>query len=327
MPVSVSKTPRPLEATAPPPPGISPDVQAIIDAVTGGAAQKSTDAEVTAQRKLNIRQDYAKYIADIYGVDLSIAETFLRSNPSILASLITNFDLADDEAQTRLTKLLLEMENQGVLGQNLGQKLGTLTNSITTRTLSPGEAEAIFNLELEWQKQEKTAPLQAAQALQKLGPGFVPQSFAGSSMPGFEEGGAYRNLLPGMNPEMFKYQPTAPGAVASLAQMFKPTQNEAMQMARMAMANALKTGIGSTSTTQSTSTPMGGGLRPPTSLQQAASAQGILGQNPQLTGPIPQPQQFPQTLGPPIPPGMAPQPQAPQPNMLQQLWQRLFGGR
>lgn len=326
MPVTPRQPARPVAAPAPPPPGLSPEAQAIIDSLTGGGAARETEPEVAAQRRINIRQDYAKYISDIYGVDLAIAETFLRNNPDILASLITNFDLADNEAQTRFAKLLLEMENQGVLGQNLGQKAGTLTQSITTRTLSPSEAEAIFKLELEWQKQEKTAPLQAAAALKSLGPGFVPQSFAGSSLPGFEEGGAYRNLLPGVNPEMFKYQPTAPGTVASLARMFVPDQNEAMLMARMAMQKALQSGISSTSTTNTTSTPLGGGTTAPTSLQQAAAAQGILGQTPSLTAPIPAPpQQWPEILGPPIPPGIAPQPQPQQPNLLQQLWQRLFG--
>ena len=224
-----------------------------------GGDEEEDVKPVTTAGKINITQDFAKLLADTRGGGpeaTAFALSFLGENPDLTSQLYTNYDIASAEGTDKFTKMMLELERIAPMGQKLGNKSTTLSNSVTTRTLSPSEAESIFNLELKFQQLAKQAPLEAAKF---LAPGFTPELFRGSHMPGFEEGGVYRNALPGMNPKMFEYQPTPPGAIDTIARMFTPDENESMQMARMAMQNALKTGISSTSTTSGSSTTTGSG--------------------------------------------------------------------
>ena len=276
---------------------------------------------LTIQNKINIYQDYAKVLADTRGGGpqaMAAALSFLENNPELSSALYSNYDIAAPEGMEKFSKAMLDLERMGALGTNLGGKASSLSQSVTTRTLSPSEAESIFNLELKFQQLTKQAPLEAAKF---LAPGYVPESFAGSNMPGFEEGGIYRKLLPGMNPDMFKYQPTDPNAVNTIAKMFQPDENEAMQMARMAMENALRTGISSTSTTNTTSSGGGGGAATPPNMNALMSAYFGSG-----TGTPYQPfaQQAPGSFGPPIPPGMgAPDPMSMMPSLGQQAQQSM----
>jgi hypothetical protein len=321
----------------------------------GGGTTTTGDSPIEAtQKQLNLRQDYAKYISDIYGVDPAVAETFLRNNPELLAGLITNFDLSDQQAQSRFVKLLLEMEQKGELGSNLGAKAGSLTTSISSgsssrttsstssrRDVTPSEAESIFKLELEWQKQQKQAPLEAGKFIQSMGPGaYVPPEMAGKMMPGMEPGGPYSSALPGMDTEMFRYKGT-PG-VEALTSMFQMDETGMMGLARQIMQNAMLNGvmsgsttnsntIGSGSTNQSMTQPMGGGPPPLSPLQQAAAAQSIMGGNPSLSGPMPNQQGGfgSGSYGPAAPPSMpglpgAASPAPAKPGWLQQAWNSIF---
>ena len=336
MPVETIKQPRPLEPGAPPTPTPTPtpkkpttttpststydDLRKRLDPdyVPEGAED---DKPPTPSSKVNLIQDYAKLFADISGLPIESVETFLMGQPDLVASLYSNWDITSKDVMTKLAKLRLELEQLGALGTNLGAKAGSLTQSVTTRTLSPGEAESIFKLELEWQKAQKQAPLEAAKL---LGQGYTPENFRGQYMPGMEPGGIYSQALPGMDANMFKYQPTPPGALAGLTKMFQPDMNESMLMAQMAMQQALKSGISSTSNTTSTTTPMGGPTQglPPAQLNPMIQAWM------QSQQPAPQPQQWPEVLGPSVPPGLgAPSAPQPQPNILQRLFGGQFGGR
>jgi hypothetical protein len=194
--------------------------------------------------------------------------------------------------------------------------------------LTPGEAKSIFDMELAFNKVKQQAPVEAAKF---FAPAFVPQSFGGQSMPGMEPGGVYaKNLPPGMA-DMFKYQPTSPGAMQGLMQAFTPNEDEMMQMARAAMQKALQTGVGSTDVTNTASqsntvggsTTSGGGTSqtfgpPPTPPPDIAGAFAAAG-GPGVAAPSPS--------GPTgVPTVVNPTPRVPQgTNPVSQAWSSLLG--
>lgn len=277
----------------------------------------------TTSQKTTILQNFVKILTDLYpNLDPSFATNFLSQNPDLVSQLYSNFDVTSNEGLERFSKILLDLEKEGLLGTNLGSKAGTLTtsstssSSTTVRTLSPSEAESIFNLELKFGQAMKQAPLEAAKF---IGKNYVPEEWRGLHMPGFEEGGVYRNLLPGVDPKMFAYKPT--GNINALADLFRPTENLSMQLARQAMQRMLETGISSTSTTSGGSTtssmsqPMGGPAGPPASANALLSAYYAANPNARFSAPLPM-------EAPMAPEAAMPLPSAPPPqtNMLQNIW-------
>ena len=228
-------------------------VQNILKNLGGGGA-KAPAEEVTSQRHLNLAQDYAKTLAAMNGVPEEVALAFLMQQPDLLASLNANFPAHSDEAQVKFQKMLAELSEIGTIGTKLGSKASTLSQSVTTRTLSPNEAESIFNLELKWQETQKQAPLEA---LKVLAPYAMPSGLAGQPLPGWGEGGGYASKYPQYAGAM-KINPLSPETISAVEGMFRPSENEAMQMARQALMRALQTGISGTSTTSTSSNTVSG---------------------------------------------------------------------
>lgn len=281
--------------------------------LAGETASKPPAEEVTSQRHLNLAQDYAKTLASAYDVPEQVALAFLLQQPELLASLNANFATGSDEAQNKFQKMLFALSESGTLGTKLGQKASTLSQSVTTRTLSPNEAESIFNLELKWQETQKQAPLKA---LEVLAPYAMPSELAGQPRPGWGEGGGYASKYPQYAGAM-KINPLSPETISAVEGMFRPSENEAMQMARQALMRALQTGISGTSTTSTSSTTQ---QAAPTAGPSAAALiqQWLASQQ----GPQQQPLQFAPETGQgeyAAEPGSYQSPQ--QPSWLQQAWQ------
>ena len=283
--------------------------------LAGETTSKPPAEEVTSQRHLNLAQDYAKTLAAMNGVPEEVALAFLMQQPDLLASLNANFPAHSDEAQVKFQKMLAELSEIGTIGTKLGSKASTLSQSVTTRTLSPSEAESIFNLELKWQQTQKQAPLEA---LKVLAPYAMPSGLAGQPLPGWGEGGGYASKYPQYAGAM-KINPLSPETISAVEGMFRPSENEAMQMARQALMRALQTGISGTSTTSTSSNtvsgPVSGGAAPSAAalIQQWLASQ---------QGPQQQPPQFAPETGQgeyAAEPGSYQPPQ--QPSWLQQAWQ------